>query len=50
MPPLKDKTEMRKNSLQAGRKCIICNNIEDFKGEIDYEYYIEEANKLVDIF
>lgn len=50
MPPLKGKEEMRKNSVQSGKLCIVCNNILDYKGEIDYDYYIEEANKLVEIF
>jgi len=50
MPPLKGKTENRRNNVQAGRKVIVCNNIVDFVGEIDYDYYIEEASKLVDIF
>jgi hypothetical protein len=50
MPPLKGKEEIRKNSVEAGRKCIVCNNILDFSKEIDYDYYIDEAKKLVDIF
>lgn len=50
MPPLKGKEEDRRNNIQAGRKCITCNNIEDFIGEIDYDFYIEETKKLIDIF
>ena len=52
MPPLKGKEDKgnRRNNVQSGRKCIVCNNILDFKGEIDYNYYIEEAEKLVSIF
>lgn len=50
MPPAKDKTEDRKNAVNVGRKVIVCNNINDYKGEIDYDFYIEEAKKLVDIF
>jgi len=50
MPSLKGKDEPRRNNLQVGRKCVVCNRIEDFAGDIDYDYYIEEANKLVDIF
>ena len=50
MPPLKDKVDDRRNNVQSGRKCIVCNDINDFLGEIDYDYYIEEASKLVDIF
>jgi len=50
MPPLKGKTDNRRNNVQSGRKVIVCNNIVDFIDEIDYDYYIEEASKLVDIF
>jgi len=50
MPPVKGKTEDRKNAVNVGRKTVVCNRIEDFKGEIDYDFYIEEAKKLVDIF
>jgi hypothetical protein len=50
MPPLKGKTEDRRGNIQSGRKTIVCNDINDYIGEIDYNYYIEEASKLVDIF
>lgn len=50
MPPLKGKEEPRRNNIQVDRKCIVCNNINDFVGEIDYDYYINEAKKLIDIF
>ena len=50
MPPLKDKVDDRRNNIQSGRKCIVCNDINDYIDEIDYDYYIEEASKLVDIF
>lgn len=50
MPPLAGKDEIRKNNIESGRKCIVCNNLLDFKGKIDYNYYIEEAEKLVSIF
>jgi len=50
MPPLKDKTEDRRNNIEVNRKTIVCNNINDYIGEIDYDYYIEQASKLVDIF
>jgi len=50
MPPLKDKVDDRRNNIEVGRKTVVCNNINDYIGEIDYDYYIEQAKKLVDIF
>ncbi len=50
MPPLKGKEEDRRNNIEVGRKTIVCNNINDYIGEIDYDYYVEQASKLVDIF
>ena len=50
MPPLKDKIDDRRGNIQVGRKTVVCNEIADYIGEIDYDYYIEEAKKLVDIF
>ena len=50
MPPLKGKEEIRKNSVEAGWKCMVCNNLLDYAGDIDYDYYIEEAKKLAEIF
>ena len=50
MPPLKDKTEDRRNNIEVNRKTVVCNDINDYIGEIDYDYYIEQASKLVDIF
>ena len=47
MPPLPGKDEERHNSIQSGRKVTICNNINDYKGDIDYDFYIREAEKLV---
>ena len=34
-------------NLFAGWKVTICNNINDYKGDIDYDFYIREAEKLV---
>jgi len=50
MPPLKDKTEDRRNNIEVNRKTVVCNDINDYIGEIDYDYYVEQASKLVDIF
>lgn len=50
MPPLEGKEEDRRNGICVGRKVKICNNIVDFDWDIDYDYYIEQANKLLDVF
>lgn len=42
--------EERPQSIVAGWKVDICNNMKDYKGDINYQYYIDEAKKLVDIF
>lgn len=50
MPPTAGKTEDRRNGICVGRKVIICNNVLDFEWDIDYDFYIEEANKLIEAF
>ena len=50
MPPLEGKEEDRRNGICVGKKVKICNNIVDFDWDIDYDYYIEQANKLLDVF
>lgn len=50
MPPIKDKIEDRRSNVCAGKKVKICNNINDFEWDIDYDYYIQEAKKLIDSF
>lgn len=51
MPPLKDKTEWRKIGIQKGRKVTVLNelpeNLDDFRSLIDYNFYINEVEKLV---
>ncbi len=48
MPPLKDKTDERRFHVNKGWKVTICNNIADANhDDIDYEWYINEAEKLV---
>lgn len=39
--------EERRLSIEAGQKVTVCNDINKFKGGIDYDYYIREAEKLV---
>ena len=42
--------EERPQLIVAGWKVDICNNMKDYTGDINYDYYIEEAKKLVEIF
>jgi hypothetical protein len=44
------KNEERTQEIEAGWKVQLCNNIKYYNGDINYEYYIHEANKLVEIF
>lgn len=47
MPPLNGKTEERCNAVEKGWRVHVCNDMKDFgKYPIDYEYYIEEVEKL----
>lgn len=48
MPPLKGKTTERKIGINVGWLTTVCNNIDDFKGNINMNYYIAETKKLVD--
>jgi hypothetical protein len=47
MPPLVEDGEDRRMSVESGWSVKTCNNIKDFTGNIDYRYYIAEANKLL---
>jgi len=48
MPPLKNKTKWRKNSIESGWGVQVCNGInEPDQLPIDYDYYIQEVEKLV---
>jgi hypothetical protein len=47
----KSKYEQRVSVIAGGNLVTICNNITDFKWAIlDYEWYITEAEKLVEVF
>lgn len=50
MPPAEGKTEDRRIGVCVGKKVKVCNNLKDFDNSIDYNYYVEEAKKLADIF
>lgn len=48
MPPLKNGGEERRLSIDKEWNVKTCNNINDFEWDVNYEYYIQEARKLVD--
>ena len=47
MPPLEAGGEEREMAIDKEWNVKTCNNIEDFQDDVDYEYYIAEAKKLV---
>jgi hypothetical protein len=48
MPPLKGKTDHRRLNINKGWKITVCNNIIDLvEADIEHEWYIREAEKLV---
>jgi len=47
MPPLPGTTEERRIGLEVGWKVKTCNNIKDYDGDVNIDYYVQEAEKLV---
>lgn len=47
MPPLEEGGELRRLSLDKEWNVKTCNNIKDFGADIDLDYYISEAQKLL---
>lgn len=47
MPPLEGSTEFRRIGIDTDWNVKVCNNIVDFDWDVDYDYYITEAKKLV---
>lgn len=47
MPALEGKEEDRRLSIESQWKVKTCNNMKDFDGDVDLEYYVKEAEKLV---
>lgn len=49
MPPLPSKSENgeRRFKIEKGQLVKTCNNMVDFDWDIDYDYYIREAEKLI---
>jgi hypothetical protein len=48
MPPLKNKVTERKIGINVGWLVTECNNMSNFNGNINMDYYITETKKLVD--
>ena len=48
MPPLEGETEERRIGIDTDWFVKTCNNINDFKWDVDYDYYLSEAKKLID--
>ena len=48
MPPLEDSEEYRRIGIDTDYNVKTCNNILDFKWDLDYDYYLVEAKKLID--
>jgi hypothetical protein len=48
MPPLKNKIKERKIGINVGWLTTECNNISNFRNDINMDYYIAETKKLVD--
>lgn len=47
MPALEEGGEERHLGIDTEWNVQPCNNMDDFKGDIDYDYYIAEAKKLI---
>jgi hypothetical protein len=47
MPPLEDGGEERRLGIDTSWNVKTCNDIKDFAGDIDYDYYISEVEKLI---
>jgi len=48
MPPLEEGGEDRRLGIDTEWNVVPCNNMKEFHWDIDYNYYIEEAKKLLD--
>jgi hypothetical protein len=47
MPPLEGDVEERRLSIDKEWSVQTCNDMDDFKDDINYQYYIQEAQKLI---
>lgn len=47
MPPLDGEEEERRLGIDTEWNVKTCNNMDDFNNDIDYDYYVAEAEKLI---
>ena len=47
MKPLEGSTEDRRFDIESSWLVKTCNNMKDFDGDINFDYYVQEAQKLV---
>ena len=47
MKPLEENTEERRLSIESAWLVKTCNDMKDFDGDINFDYYVAEAEKLV---
>lgn len=47
MPPLEGQEEERRMSIESEYTVKVCNDIKDFQWDIDFDYYVKEAEKLI---
>lgn len=50
MPPLEGSFDFRRLSVESNWKVKPCNNMKEFDWNIDYDYYIQEIEKLIEPF
>ena len=48
MPPLEGSDEERRIGIDTDWNVKVCNNINEFNWDVDYNYYFNEAKKLID--
>lgn len=48
MPPLKQGGDERRLGIDVDYNVVPCNNMEEFNWNIDYSYYLDAANKLLE--
>ena len=48
MPPTEGKEEDRRIGIDSEWNVAVCNNMLDYKGDIDYDYYYQKAKELID--
>jgi hypothetical protein len=46
MPPLKGKTDWRKFAVESGWNVQVCNDIRDATLPVDFDYYVNEVEKI----